>query len=284
MVITSHAGHNPDGKIACGAVGLIKESTEARNVNTKVISLLKAADYTAYDCTVDDGTSQSDVLAKIVAKCNAIINTELNISIHFNAGASDLTGNGVTTGTEVYVYSPASPAKSYAEAICKRISELGYKNRGVKYSTSLAVLKNTNKPTLLVECCFVDDADDIRLYNADIMARAIAQGILDVAGGAIKEENITTGEWLRAADGVRWWYRFNGDNNNYAKGDFYNINGYRYLFDEDGYMLTGLVLWNGERYLLAPEQNSNEGKLMKTTDSKGYAVEFVTVDSAFKKG
>ena len=27
MKINVHAGHNPDGKIACGAVGLIKEST-----------------------------------------------------------------------------------------------------------------------------------------------------------------------------------------------------------------------------------------------------------------
>ena len=32
MKINVHAGHNPDGKIDCGAVGLIKESTEARKV------------------------------------------------------------------------------------------------------------------------------------------------------------------------------------------------------------------------------------------------------------
>ena len=30
MRINIHAGHNPDGKIACGAVGLIRESTEAK--------------------------------------------------------------------------------------------------------------------------------------------------------------------------------------------------------------------------------------------------------------
>ena len=32
MKFNIHAGHNPDGKIACGAIGLIKESTEARKV------------------------------------------------------------------------------------------------------------------------------------------------------------------------------------------------------------------------------------------------------------
>lgn len=41
MKINVHAGHNPDGKIACGAVGLIKESTEARKVKKEVIKLLR---------------------------------------------------------------------------------------------------------------------------------------------------------------------------------------------------------------------------------------------------
>ena len=40
LKINIHAGHNPDGKIACGAVGFIKESTEARNIKNKVISML----------------------------------------------------------------------------------------------------------------------------------------------------------------------------------------------------------------------------------------------------
>ena len=32
MRINIHAGHNPKGKVACGAVGLLDESTENRNV------------------------------------------------------------------------------------------------------------------------------------------------------------------------------------------------------------------------------------------------------------
>lgn len=43
MRIGVHAGHNPDGKIGCGAIGLIKESTENRNVKNEVIRLLKLA-------------------------------------------------------------------------------------------------------------------------------------------------------------------------------------------------------------------------------------------------
>ena len=131
MKINVHAGHNPDGKIACGASGLIKESTQARKVKDLVIKYLKAAGHTVYDCTCNDGTSQTDVLKKIVAKCNAH-SVNLDVSIHFNSGAEDEKGNGKTTGTEVYIASSASKAKDEAERICKKIVALGFKNRGVK--------------------------------------------------------------------------------------------------------------------------------------------------------
>ena len=48
MVINVHAGHNPDGKIACGAVGLVKESTEARKIKDEVIRFLKDSGCTVY--------------------------------------------------------------------------------------------------------------------------------------------------------------------------------------------------------------------------------------------
>lgn len=179
MKINIHAGHNPDGKIACGAVGLIKESTEARIIKDKVIAMLKTQGYTVYDCTIDNGMSQNDILNKIVSKCNTHT-VDLDISIHFNSGSNDKNGNGITTGTEVFVYSSTSKAKKYAQNIVNAISALGFKNRGVKYSTSLYVLKNTKSPALLIECCFVDDKDDTKLYNSDKMAQAIVKGITGI--------------------------------------------------------------------------------------------------------
>ena len=180
MKINIHAGHNPDGKIACGAVGLIKESTEARIVKDKVISMLKSHGHTVYDCTVDNGTSQNDVLKKIVSKCNANV-VDLDISIHFNSGANDKTGNGILTGTEVFVYSSVSKSRKYAQDIVNAISSLGFKNRGVKISNSLYFLKNTKSPAVLVECCFVDDKDDVKLYNSDKVAQAIVKGITGIS-------------------------------------------------------------------------------------------------------
>lgn len=175
MRINVHAGHNPAGKIACGAVGILNESNEARAVKNEVIRQLRLLGHTVYDCTVDDGKNQADVLSKIVAKCNA--NTvDLDVSIHFNAGANDQVGNGKTAGTEVYVY-PGGGARTHAQNVVNRIANLGFRNRGVKENKDLYVLRKTKAPAMLIECCFVDDADDARLYDAYSMASAIVYGL-----------------------------------------------------------------------------------------------------------
>lgn len=177
MKINIHAGHNPDGKTACGAVGIIKESTQARAVVKEAIAILKAAGHTVYDCTCNNGTSQSDVLNKIVKKCNAH-DVDIDVSVHLNSGAGDKKGNGTTTGTEVLIASSGSKAKAAAERTVKEISTLGFKNRGVKVRSDLYVLKHTKAPAMLIELCFVDDKDDAKLFNAKKMAQAITKGII----------------------------------------------------------------------------------------------------------
>ncbi len=176
MNINIHAGHNPAGKVACGAVGLINESTENRRVKDEVVSQLRELGHIVYDCTVDNGSGQSDVLNKIVAKCNAHA-VDLDVSIHFNSGAADKKGNGKTTGVEVLVYSANSESKGTAEKVCTAVAELGFKNRGVKYRPDLRVLKSTKAPAILIECCFVDDKDDVGIYDYFSMASAIVKGI-----------------------------------------------------------------------------------------------------------
>lgn len=177
MKINVHAGHNPDSKVACGAVGYIKESTEARKVKDEVIRLLKNKGHIVYDCTVNDGTSQGNVLSKIVAKCNAHA-VDLDVSIHFNAIKLETKSDDETKGTEVCIYSGKSKAKKYAESILKSIGKLGYRERGIVIRKNLYFLKNTHAPALLIECCFVDDKDDVRIYNFKTMANAIVKGIL----------------------------------------------------------------------------------------------------------
>lgn len=187
MILNVHAGHNAN---VPGACGLIDEVTEDRRVKNLVLDKLRSLGNTAYDCTDDVGTSQSANLANIVKLCNAHT-VDLDVSIHFNSATKDPDGDGKTTGVEVLVYSMGSKAAPYATAVCEAIAALGYKNRGVKVRPNLAVLKNTKSPSMLVECCFVDDADDVALYDAETMAAAIVQGITGqaVTGGASAQES-----------------------------------------------------------------------------------------------
>lgn len=178
MRINVHAGHNPDGMPACGAVGLIKEATEARAVKDRVIAKLASMGHTVWDCTCNNGTDQNDVLKKIVSACNAQ-DADLDISIHFNsdAEAEIQDPDGVTTGTEVLVYSQSSASVPYAQRVVDSIAALGLRNRGIRERPGLYVLRRTKAPAMLIECCFVDDPEDVALYNADRMADAIVAGI-----------------------------------------------------------------------------------------------------------
>lgn len=171
MVINVHAGHNPHGKVACGAVGFISESLENRRVKDLVVDELRRMGHTVYDCTVEDGTSQSDVLNRIIRKCNAH-KVDLDVSIHFNS-----TSNAHASGSEVYVYSDRSQAVSTARETLNAICSLGFSNRGVKTNRKLAFLRRTSAPAMLIECCFVSSKKDALLYNAEEMAAAIVYGI-----------------------------------------------------------------------------------------------------------
>lgn len=188
MVINVHAGHNAN---AAGAVGLIDEQVEARRVKNLVISKLRSLAYTVNDTTDEAGLTQRENLQNIVYNSNSHP-ADLEVSIHFNAGANDLLGDGMTTGTEVLVYSLDSAALPYARQIVQDIAALGFTDRGVTERPRLYVLRNTRAPALLVECCFVDDADDAALYNAEAMAAAIVQGITGQAVPAVPTEQPET--------------------------------------------------------------------------------------------
>lgn len=177
--VNVNAGHNAPGKIACGAVGLIDESKENRAVTNVLIRELKKGGCTVYNTTVDNAPSQSSNLAQIVKKCNAH-KVDLDVFIHFNSGANDKKGNGRTTGTEVLVYSLNSFKTKVARAVRSNISKLGFKDRGTKIATNLYVLHRSQNPAILIECCFVDDKDDVKLYNAEKMGKAIAKAILSI--------------------------------------------------------------------------------------------------------
>lgn len=185
MRINVHGGHNPAGNIACGAVGILDESREDRLIKDKVIARLRQQGHTVYDCTVEDGVSQSDVLQKIVAKCNAHT-VDLDVSIHLNSGGG--------TGSEVWIYGAGGEAERYAKRIAPLLAQAqGIRNRGVKTSKALYVLRKTKAPAVLVEVCFVDSKTDAAAYQAhrEDVAAAIVEGI---TGQAVSTEPPETTE------------------------------------------------------------------------------------------
>ena len=174
MIYNIHGGHN--FKVP-GASGCFSETVEDRKVKNLVIEKLRKLGHTVHDCTDEDGKTVGENLRNIVQKCNKNV-VDLDISIHFNASSGQ--GHGV----EVWCYNEKT--KETASKICSKISELGFTNRGVKYSKGLYVLKNTKSKSILIECCFCDSQIDYKLYNSEKMSEKIVEGL---TGQTVKNNN-----------------------------------------------------------------------------------------------
>ncbi len=172
MTIGVNCGHTASGP-GYGAVGIIKESEHTRMVGRALMGLLRSAGVNVIDCTIDQAGSQKEYLAAVTALANR---EELDwfVSIHFNASKTH-TGHGV----EVYTYK----GRQYPDAldVCANIAELGFSNRGVREGSDLYVIRKTRAKSMLIECCFCDNRQDIDSYEAaggaEGIARAIYKGI-----------------------------------------------------------------------------------------------------------
>lgn len=102
------------------------------------------------------------------------------LEIHFNAAANDAKGNGKTTGSEIYV-TMSEKVVAVEENILKGMEILGFKNRGVKAKNYglISYIKKQGVSAALMEICFLDDRDDMNLYEAkkNEIGLAIAEGI-----------------------------------------------------------------------------------------------------------
>ncbi len=115
------------------------------------------------------------------------------LEIHFNAGANDSVGDGIVTGTEAYVTTRTKDVK-VEEKILENMAELGFTNRGIK-KKNFSVISKVNAqgvPAALLEVAFIDDRDDMELYQRvkSEIASAIADGIAN--GFGIETEGVLT--------------------------------------------------------------------------------------------
>lgn len=224
-----HAGHNPAGKIACGAVGLLDESKENRLVKNELINYLRKYGNDVNDCTVDNGKNKRDVLEKIVKLANAHT-VDFDFSLHFNSARNDYKGDGKIGGCEVQICADNKGKRAVAERILSRMENIGFNRHGtgIVIRDDLYVLNHTNAPALLIEICFVDDRDDYNQYTKvgyKAVAKAIAEGIMNI----VISDGIKDGLADQKASDGNWYYYKNGkiatDVTTVAK----NVNGWWYV-------------------------------------------------------
>ncbi|MBQ9168771.1 MAG: N-acetylmuramoyl-L-alanine amidase [Oscillospiraceae bacterium] len=88
------------------------------------------------------------------------------LEIHFNA-IMESYSDGETKGTELYVIN-SKRIGSMELAIVKNIVNCGFRNRGVKINPFLVIrtAERAGTPAALLEVCFIDDPDDMAVYNA----------------------------------------------------------------------------------------------------------------------
>lgn len=170
MKIAVRGGHCPK---STGAVGLINELTEDRLMKDSAIKYLKLAGHEVLDVTSPDSTpDMNNDLKYGVNKANQW-GAELFLSFHFNNRYKTYEG---AIGSEICVFSPFDKAQKVLDAIVS----FGFKNRGQKVRTDLYELKHTKMPSMIIETCFVEATEDVKLYKKvgyDAIAKKIAEAI-----------------------------------------------------------------------------------------------------------
>ena len=175
IVISS--GH---GKLIRGAVGVLDEVDCAREVVEATATKLRDRGVKVKTFHDDTSTSQNQNLSTIVNFHNAQ-DRQLDISVHFNAYVETQNPMGV----EVLFVSQEDLATVMSHEISVAARFI---NRGAKLRNDLYFLNNNNKPSILLEICFVDSEKDADLYGRyfDEICEAIAKTLVPESGEETK--------------------------------------------------------------------------------------------------
>lgn len=132
-----------------GARGYLTESVETRKIAYELMKLLADTEHEIVPAVFDRSDNN---LRDAVEMAHG---SSLFLSIHLNAGGG--------TGCEAYTWKGAKINK--ATEMLENLSELGFKNRGIKDGSLLHVIRNTSCTAILLEVCFVDSKTDFDLFQ-----------------------------------------------------------------------------------------------------------------------
>ena len=176
LLISGHGAGDP------GATsGGYREADETRKMTSAVAEYLNGlADVTIYPT---DRNAYDDYRKGTLNAVAMFLQYDYVLEIHFNAFKQSGI-DGKTKGTEIYWVLEKEPAKMILDSVVR----IGFTDRGTK-TGNLAVINTASSkgvPAALLEICFIDDADDMKLYTND--RNAVARAI---AGGIVKAFNLT---------------------------------------------------------------------------------------------
>lgn len=144
------------------------------------------------DVRVSRAKDENDTLSEEIKECNAF-SPDLAVDIHNNAGGGD--------GAEAFYHYGGGKSKTLAENILSEVAKVGQNSRGAKVRKNsqgkdyYGFIRETSAPAVIVECAFVDNAQDLKILATEgdrqKVGQAIAKGILKTLGVEYKGEKNT---------------------------------------------------------------------------------------------
>ena len=204
-------------------------------------------------------TRTTDVYQTPFEKAQMANQADADFFISFHRNSSEEPNQ--YTGVETLVYDNSGIKQTMAENINGALSELGFRNLGVKARPGLVVLRRTKMPALLIETGFINSDEDNQLY--DEKQEEIAQAIAGAILGTLDQQQGEEPLYYRVQTGI------------FRKRE--NADRMLYMLQEKGY--PAYILQDGEFYKVqvgAFVQLDNAIRMEQQLRDDGYSTLIVT--------
>lgn len=176
-----HGGSDP---------GAVANNTQEKDLNLSIaLACRDVLERHGVEVRMSRTKDENDPLSEEIKECNAY-GPDLAVEIHNNAGGGD--------GGEVFYSHLGGKGKTLAENILAEIVKVGQNSRGIKTRVNsqgkdyYGFIRQTSCPAVIVECAFVDNAQDLKILATECdrqkMGEAIAKGVLKTMGIAVQSE------------------------------------------------------------------------------------------------
>lgn len=204
-LVTVHGGHNNN---AVGATGLgLHEENLTNDLAYRVAQLLSGCTFIPQD-NGDVNRNLEYLVAEMNRLNNGSVAENVNLSIHFNSFSDPKA-----KGTECYYaqgYASDSIDAKIANALSSNVAySIPTVDRGSKNNSSLYVIRNTKAVTSLLEVAFITNSSDMKGYDVDKVAHAIASCYSNYKGAPVNKpttppitvpENKPSTGWVKSYD------------------------------------------------------------------------------------